>query len=332
MVGFVNLSAIILRRLVAPTVILLLISPMAEAQSDRPLAGVSASVNGEVMLLEPETSGEGLRLAGGEDIFLADQVNSGKNSGMQILLVDESTFTVGPETQLVIDEFVFDPDTNIGSTTASAAAGIFRFVSGKVAQNNPGAVNVELPSGTMGVRGTMVLVVFGEPEGTLIINLGPGSGKDASEDKLGLIEFDSGTNFLVLDQTGFAMAISPNGEITGPFPIEIERLAALLARLSAGSGNSQAAILDTDSLAAPIDLAAFSGIDPVSGNFLRRALQEAQAQEQAAAALFALASEEFSVTSTLNTAFSTLPAGAIGAAGGGGLKCGLRGRCVGRQP
>src|SRR5574337_612020 len=62
--------------------------------------------------------------------------------------------TVG--SQVVIDEFVYDPRTNAGKLGAEVTKGVFRFVTGKIAHENPSDMNVKLPSGTIGVRGTMV--------------------------------------------------------------------------------------------------------------------------------------------------------------------------------
>jgi hypothetical protein len=75
---------------------------------------------------------------------------------MQILLLDQTVFTIGPESELVIDEFVYDPKTNAGKLSAEITKGVFRFVSGKIAHEKPEDMNVKLPAGTLGVRGTMV--------------------------------------------------------------------------------------------------------------------------------------------------------------------------------
>jgi hypothetical protein len=58
--------------------------------------------------------------------------------------------------ELVIDEFVYDPSSNAGKLGARVTKGVFRFISGKIAHENPQDMELKLPSGTLGVRGTMV--------------------------------------------------------------------------------------------------------------------------------------------------------------------------------
>ena len=43
----------------------------------------------------------------------------GPAAGLQIMLLDGTTFSVGPNSSMVIDEFVFDPSSGTGKLTAS---------------------------------------------------------------------------------------------------------------------------------------------------------------------------------------------------------------------
>ncbi len=64
---------------------------------------------------------------------------------MQILLLDETVFTLGSGARLTIDEFVFDPSTQSGSVTTQITKGAFRFLSGgKLAKSSPTAMNVAI--------------------------------------------------------------------------------------------------------------------------------------------------------------------------------------------
>ncbi len=119
-------------------------------------AGVTAAVRGRVeVALRPGAIGRQVR--SGEPVYLGNAVSSGPDSGMQIVLLDETTFTIGPNSELVIDEFVYDPRSSAGKVGASIAKGVFRFVTGKVARENPEAMRIKLPSGTIGIRGTIAI-------------------------------------------------------------------------------------------------------------------------------------------------------------------------------
>lgn len=119
-------------------------------------AGVSAAVRGQVALARESANIVGRQVKSGEPIFLGDAITSGANSGLQVMLMDETVFTIGPNSQISIDEFVYDPSTSTGKVTASVAKGVFRFITGKIARKRPEDMTVRLPTATIGIRGTIV--------------------------------------------------------------------------------------------------------------------------------------------------------------------------------
>lgn len=120
-------------------------------------AGVTAAVHGEVNL-DPVTGEVAHAALSGEDVFLGDGLSSGDASGLQLMLLDETIFTVGANTDLTVDEFVYDPATGAGQMSASLTKGIFRFVTGSIAQGDPEDMVINLPTGFIGIRGTTGLV------------------------------------------------------------------------------------------------------------------------------------------------------------------------------
>ena len=147
---------------------------VAQAGGGAARAGVAAAVRGEVKLVAVQGVREvGKDVASGDPIFLGDQVTTGAEGRLQIMLADETVFTIGPNAAMVIDTFVYDPATSAGKVTASVLKGTFRFVTGKVAKREPSDMEVKLPVGSIGVRGTSVA---GETDGTraTIVLLGPG--------------------------------------------------------------------------------------------------------------------------------------------------------------
>lgn len=119
-------------------------------------AGVSAAVRGQVALARVSENVVGRQVESGDPIFLGDAITSGRDSGMQIMLMDETVFSIGPNSEIAIDEFVYDPATDSGKVTASVAKGVFRFITGKIAQKRPEDMTVRLPTATIGIRGTIV--------------------------------------------------------------------------------------------------------------------------------------------------------------------------------
>ncbi|MGE0256718.1 MAG: FecR domain-containing protein [Alphaproteobacteria bacterium] len=186
----------------------------AAAAQEAARAGVAGAVRGEVTLLATRPDVQvGRAVASGQPIFLGDRIETGARSGLQILLLDETVFTIGPNAAIVIDQFVYDPEKGAGRVAASVVKGAFRFVTGKVARNEPEAMTIALPVGTIGIRGTagagQVVELAGVadrndtllaagfdpatvPAGTDIVAdvvlLGPGPSNDANE-RIGRLVF-----------------------------------------------------------------------------------------------------------------------------------------------
>ncbi len=96
-----------------------------------------------------------------DEVRLNDVINSSKSASLQILLRDQTTFTVGPDCDLVIDEFVYDPNKSDNKLTATVSKGMFRFMSGGISKSNPDSVEVNTPVSSLGIRGTIIEGVIG---------------------------------------------------------------------------------------------------------------------------------------------------------------------------
>ena len=113
--------------------------------------GVAASVQGTVRVTGKN---RGI-VKSGMELFLNDRVITGNNGSLQVLLLDETVFTLGPNSDMVLDEFVYDPGTSSGKVSAKIVKGVFRFITGKIATKNPSNMNVKIQAGNIGIRGTL---------------------------------------------------------------------------------------------------------------------------------------------------------------------------------
>lgn len=138
--------------------------------------GVAASVQGTVRVTGKN---RGI-VKSGMELFLNDRVITGNNGSLQVLLLDETVFTLGPNSDMVLDEFVYDPGTSSGKVSAKIVKGVFRFITGKIATKNPSNMNVKIQAGNIGIRGTIVAGRTG-PDGSTVILTGPGSKNNAGE-------------------------------------------------------------------------------------------------------------------------------------------------------
>lgn len=112
------------------------------------------SLQGEVFAIRVD--GSRVRLELGDEVFQGDILESGEGSNVGVLLADETTFAMGPEGQMVLDEMIYDPATQEGSVSMSVLQGVFTFVSGQVAKTDPDAMTLDTPVATIGIRGTQV--------------------------------------------------------------------------------------------------------------------------------------------------------------------------------
>ena len=83
---------------------------------------------------------------------------------MQLLLADGTTFTVGPNSSLVIDSFVYDPEAGTAQVAATLTKGVLRFI-GAATSKTPDGVAITTPVGVVGIRGGVTDINMNPPAG-----------------------------------------------------------------------------------------------------------------------------------------------------------------------
>ena len=133
---------------------------------EKQLVGIVGAISG--------TAKAGTReLKAGDKIYLNETIYAGIDSGTQILLLDQSTFTIGSDSEVVMDTFIYDPATNDGKIVANVKKGSLKIISGLISKKNPDSLTVNVPEGTLGSRGTeFQTIVSNQKTDTLLI--GPG--------------------------------------------------------------------------------------------------------------------------------------------------------------
>ena len=63
---------------------------------------------------------------------MGDKIETGADGEVQVLLLDQTVFTLGPLSGITVDEFVYDPES--AKNKSGTMKGILRAVSSKVAQ------------------------------------------------------------------------------------------------------------------------------------------------------------------------------------------------------
>jgi len=134
-----------------------------------------ASIIGDVILHEgnatiERTDGEDVDSEIDLDIYSYDTIKTGKGK-VAVGFIDDTRVDVTQHSKLIIDEFVYDPNTKKGSLSLKAALGTVRYASGQIAKTTPTAVQIKTPTATIGVRGTDFTMTIDEVGSSTIILL-----------------------------------------------------------------------------------------------------------------------------------------------------------------
>ncbi|MCX5693181.1 MAG: FecR domain-containing protein [Candidatus Omnitrophica bacterium] len=137
------------------------------------------------------------------------KVVTGKDGHVRMTLPDNTTFTVGPNSDLVIDKFVYDSDKSPEKIMVTMTIGVFRWVTGKTAQHDPTQMKVNLPVMAVGIRGTdFEATVTPDGSGSVVLYFG----------QLEITEKKTGFTF-VLD-AGQKVTFGADGSISRPMKIQ----------------------------------------------------------------------------------------------------------------
>jgi hypothetical protein len=113
---------------------------------------------GEAVRITVRVTGQGGALATGDAIHRDERLRSNA-SGVGAFLFDDGTkLAVGPNSSVVIDNYVYGGGNTVKKLTLGATKGTLRWISGKSGHQ---AYKIQTPSGTLGVRGTAFDVYVG---------------------------------------------------------------------------------------------------------------------------------------------------------------------------
>jgi len=199
----------------------------SEAQNIRPVSGVIAVTTAPVQVTYQDITGEhiGRKADTGDPIFLNDVIMTGADVTMQVMLKDQTVFTMGPDSSIRFDAFIYDPaDGANGSLSAQVLNGSFKFISGKIADNNPDGMVLKLSHTTAAIRGTSVAGrVNTDGSATLLLLLGAVS-----------LQRNDIPDAAVTDifRSGWGVTITETGSASDPFRFEETDIANITAELT----------------------------------------------------------------------------------------------------
>lgn len=192
--------------------------------------GVTAAMSGEVKRTASTIGASIGALKSGSKIFEGDKLNVSDDGRLQVMLRDQTTFTLGSGAEMVIDQYVAGSN---GKISADINRGVFRFVSGLIAKNSADALKVKLPHATIGVRGTQVAGEVANNGSSDIVLIGPGPNSFGATPGAITIENDFGS--VDVTRAGYAVSIDPVQAPSEPViapPALIQRLERAVQELA----------------------------------------------------------------------------------------------------
>ena len=196
-------------------------------------SGIVAAISGTVRITSNDI---GMLPETGQKIYLNDIIETGQGGKLQILLLDRTTITIGPNSSVVIDEFVFDPGET-RSLEATILKGAFKLASSSMKLKNPEKRTLNLPNAVVSIRGTELI----------------GSIQDQVQNVVlldGAITVANDGFTQDIDRPNFGVSINLAGEISPPSFVTSEDLGQLLEQIE-GDGAA-----DQDTSDAPTEEAA----------------------------------------------------------------------------
>lgn len=207
----------ILRAFAIPVILILAAYTSASEAAER--AGTITRIKGEA---SAATAGAPSRpLAEGAEIFAGDEVKTGAATRVEITMIDDAKLTLGDNSRLVIDAYVFQPQAKKGNGALRVVEGVFRATSGKIGKLEGAPFRVGMPAATLGIRGTEF---WGEVKGEgLLVALLDGKGVFL-ENRAGRVD---------VTRKGYATTIAgPDAKPSPPFKLTDEQVKAALATVA----------------------------------------------------------------------------------------------------
>jgi hypothetical protein len=124
------------------------------AASDVP-AGSVKTIKGTVSIVRQDRV---VSAKSGEKIFRGDILRTGADGSLGVIFKDDAVLSLGPNSELIIDDFLFSPAEGKLSFMTRMLKGTAAYLSGIIGKLSPQSIRFETPVASVGIRGTKFLV------------------------------------------------------------------------------------------------------------------------------------------------------------------------------
>ena len=205
----------------------LFVSFAASAAEFQQVVGVIAAENKPVDIKSTTIDGNVVQrmVAIGQPVYLNDEINTGPDNKVQVLLKDKTAFNLGSNATIIVGKFVLNIEKP--ELSVDIKKGVFRFVSGKIADMKKDSMKVAVPNAVIGIRGTSVAGAI-NPDGSSTVVLIHGA-----------IGIQGSQNSVEITKSGYGSQITSGGLINPPVAIPASTIKAITTSAQANAQSSQ---------------------------------------------------------------------------------------------
>ncbi len=136
-------------------VLALLLAAATPAVAQQAAAGRIKVVSGSAFIVRGT---ETIPAKAGEVVFAADGLRTGDGSSVGITLKDDTRLSLGPNSEVRLERYVYEPGNNGLGMVLKFVRGMAAYVSGRLARLAPESIRLETPAAIVGVRGTTLAI------------------------------------------------------------------------------------------------------------------------------------------------------------------------------
>ena len=215
-----------MNKLIKVTLTIFILSLKSVYGVEKPVIGVISAAVGEIY------NQNNKKLKNGDKIYFGDSIIVKDKSNSQILLLDETVMAVGSNSEIKIDEFVYDPKTKDGKILSQIKNGSMKVLTGGVSEKNPANLEIKVPAGTIGTRGTeFQATVDANSTQSKILLIGPGADNTLGL-RPGAVEVTNNFGTVLLNQPFLFTQMSATTAPQAPIPVPQNELQQFQQKLA----------------------------------------------------------------------------------------------------
>ena len=213
----------------APYIIVIMLSilPHISYAQDRQQIGVIAALDGTLTLRYQDVS---VQAQAGDKLLFGDEIITDGSSKAQILLKDRTALTIAPNTELLIDEFIYDPQKE-RNVTSKLLEGAVKISSPRLAGNIISKRKLVMPNATVSIRGTEFLAQVKDGDDFVVL-------------LTGVVNVENPLFTRELAKPNFGVSISDDGAMSAPEFLDDKALGAIFNAFTPQKTSQDAAPVD----------------------------------------------------------------------------------------